>query len=82
MIRRDHDYLKCIHSLPGVIGHFARRQLGLSKLYSDALHCDGVKHQTPDAHSRLTITEEEHAPIKDYLPVAVFESTSNSEAGI
>ena len=67
-VRTDHSPLKWLLNLKDSTGRLARWRLRLSPFDYDVVHKAGLKHQAPDALSRLTTTGMDDSPIDDEIP--------------
>lgn len=68
-IRTDHNLLNWVFHLTQNTGSLARCCSRLSEFESSVVYRASVKHQAPDALSRLPTTEEDQTVLNDNLPI-------------
>ena len=79
-VRTDHSPLKWLLNLKDCSGRLARWRLRLLPFHYDVVHKAGLKHQAPDALSRLPTAGMDNSPIDDDLPDWQPESTADALA--
>lgn len=74
-VRTDHSALRWILSLTESTGRLARWRLRLLQYDFDITHRAGIKHQAPDALSRLPTTASDESPVLNDLPLLCVDAS-------
>ena len=78
-VRTDHSALRWILNLTDSTGRLTRWRLRLLEYDFDVVHRAGIKHQAPDALSRLDTDAFDAQPLQDDLPVFSIDVTQPLE---
>ena len=78
-VRTDHDSLRWLLNLADASGRLARWRLRLAEYEYDVVHRPGIKHQAPDALSRLPTKGTDQSPLDDDIPCFIADSASRKE---
>lgn len=80
-VRTDHDSLRWLLNISDVSGRLARWRLRLAEFDYTVVHRPGVKHQAPDALSRLPTAGADTSPLEDGIPCFTVTTDSGNEDG-
>ena len=78
-VRTDHDSLRWLLNITDVSGRLARWRLRLAEFDYSVVNRPGVKHQAPDALSRLLTSGDDQSPLDDDIPCFITDTDSNEE---